>query len=193
MKGKIKANKNPGLWLTLLLTPLALSAQVQFYQEKIHIYVEEDQCHLVGEYVFKSSLALPHRLSLFYPVANAENPTPHFYRVWNVDSILIFKKAANGILFSLPFQTADSVIFVEYHQKTPAQKFTYILSTSQQWQTPIKDTEFIIEVPKNLKLSRSSMSYNKVVDNDSSMSFFIYRRNLHTSPNLDIQWEKKNE
>ncbi len=171
------------------------SGQIGFLREHLTVSVSGESCSLDGDYYFKNSASRPAGCSIFYPlISRPDLPYP--------DSILVladsastpigFEKTSESILFYLDLKPEETrKIRVQYRQRTPLQKFEYILTSTRAWGKPLELAEFRIVVPDSFQLTSCSPSYDTNEKNGHTMVYHVRRQHFMPTSNLSLQWTRR--
>lgn len=97
-----------------------------------------------------------------------------------------------GILFQIQVQPKDTVVIqVDFTQQTPYKVMEYILSTTSEWKSPLKEADYIIKLPDNLQLVNSSLGYDSTKNENKFNYFYLHKKNFMPEKNLIINWREK--
>ena len=189
-----------GIWfiniIGVLLSWDSLPAQsLQFYGEKIEISILGDNALVTGEYYFRNNTSQSIRRTLYYPfVINQNLPWPDSISVNQVSEkkSLTFRKAKEGILFTLQVPADSTVIYkVTYRQQTPSQMMEYILATTQKWGYPLVFAEYSIILPEKFELLDISLAPDSRQVINHKQIIKINRQNYLPTKNLTLYWKSE--
>lgn len=189
-----------GFWfidiILILLSWDSLPGQsLQFYGEKIEVYIQGEHALVKGEYYFKNNTKQSIRRTLYYPfVINQDLAWPDSISVYQLSEkkMLNFRETKKGILFTLQVTADSTVIYkVTYRQRTPNRKMEYILTTTQKWGHPLVFAEYTLILPIGHELlkislppdSRQIINHNQIVK--------INRQNYLPEQNLSFCWKSE--
>ena len=180
----------------VLLSWDSLPAQsLQFYGEKIEISILGDNALVTGEYYFRNNTSQSIRRTLYYPfVINQNLPWPDSISVNQVSEkkSLTFRKAKEGILFTLQVPADSTVIYkVTYRQQTPSQMMEYILATTQKWGYPLVFAEYSIILPEKFELLDISLAPDSRQVINHKQIIKINRQNYLPTKNLTLYWKSE--
>jgi hypothetical protein len=108
---------------------------------------------------------------------------------------LAYRPDSNGIFLSLPFLPEQLItLTVFYSQKTLADQFEYILTSTREWSRPLQFASYIIQIPEDKEVTHLSLDYQEIKYQDNYRIYYISRSDFMPSENLKITWrEQKNE
>ena len=97
-----------------------------------------------------------------------------------------------GILFQIHVQPKDTVIIsVDFTQQAPYKIMEYILTTTSEWKMPLKEADYIIKMPDDLRLVSSSLGYDSTKTDNKFSLFYLHKKNFMPDKNLIINWRKR--
>jgi len=136
---------------------------VRFFRERIDIIVNGENCYLEGTYYFANNGLRSVRHVLYYPFFINENiPFPDSMAVCNLvtGEKIKFHKSTEGIRFPIEINPNDTSVYkVIYQQKTPANKFRYILTTTKKWGKPFEIAEYSIKLLEKYEIKEFISHY----------------------------------
>lgn len=180
--------------VTMIFACPQAGAQVAFIREHITVSVSGTLCTLDADYYFKNSSARPASCSIFYPLINRKDlPYPDSILVLtdSIDAPTRLEKASEGILFYLSLRGKETRnVHVRYRQKTPAQKFEYILTSTKAWGKPLELAEFQIVVPDSLRLVSCTPAFDAKQKSEHEAVYLITRHDFLPASNLVVQWKE---
>ncbi len=178
--------------LFLLLTAGAYSQSLQFFREKIELFVHETHSRVKGTYYFKNTGERLVSKTLYYPFP-VRPSLPYPENVSVLDSLKNKKISCehqnSGIIFRIDVPAKSVVIYVvEYTQRTPKQKMEYILTTTGEWGRSLELAEYVVVLPRALQLIRHSLDFNVVKKFSDKVVYYSRKTNFRPAENLIIQW-----
>ncbi len=183
------------LCLFLLNLHVDVSAQpVVFSSERLEIVIYEEFYTLKGQYWFENNNFNTSHTALFYPfVINDELAFPDSFRISTALSpgVIDYKRSGNGIIFKLsipPQSTKSYSIF--YKQPYKKDKIEYILTSTREWKKPLVSAEYVIDVPKNVRLKSISYEIDSLKYFNNYTRYIIRRNNFMPDKNLIIKLDK---
>jgi len=178
------------LWLGLLLTAVPVFSLVaDFKSERIHITIGPQQVTVEGHYWFKARTT-PARLSILYPFP--EGCYPDSIRIEFKDSNMVFQKARRqcGIMFDLILiDTLPTVCKVWYRQRLRQCNFTYILTSTREWDNPLDSAEFEIDIPYSYNKQILSYQPDTVSINEGYARYYLKKYRFWPEKDLILSWE----
>ena len=185
------------LTLTILVTAVGIyqptSAQIGFVREHITVTVAGGSCALDADYYFKNSARRPSGCTIFYPLINRSDlPYPDSISVADSAGAPIgFERTTEGIMFFLDLKSEETKkIRVRYRQRTPSQRFEYILTSTKAWGKPLELAEFRIVVPDSLKLISCSPVFDRKETIKNTVYYHIKRSKFMPDSNLIVKWKR---
>ncbi len=184
-------------YIVLLLLFTTLSAQnIQFQGEQIKIKIGDDQVQVTGTYYLYNPSYYPVSRTLYYPFvvdARLEYPDSIHVSLSTNDHLLAYRSESDGIFFSIQFLPEQLItLTVFYSQKTLANQFEYILTTTREWHRPLQFASYIIQIPKDKQLIHISLDYQEMQDQDNYRIYYISRSDFMPPENLKIIWKEQN-
>ena len=173
---------------SLLIPCIILCCQKQlpidFFEENVVIEISGSGVEVTGQYFFKNLTDQDKRVTFHYPFPVDEN---HQYP----ESIILdhpYTKDTAGIYFDMPIKAQRIDSFkISYYQRTRTHQFTYITTTTKQWNRPIKNARFTIIVPASLQVRFSYSPYTHKKVNDKNV-FTVKKTDFFPENDLDIKW-----
>ena len=157
---------------------------IDFFKENVVIEISNSGVEVTGQYFFKNLTDQDKRVTFHYPFPFDEN---HQYP----ESIILdypYTKDTAGIYFDMPMKAQSIDSFkISYYQKTRTHQFTYITTTTKQWNRPIKNARFTIIVPASLQVRFNYSPYTHKKVNDKSV-FTVKKTDFFPENDLDIKW-----
>lgn len=183
-------------YIVLLLLFTTLSAQnIQFQGEQIKIKIGDDQVQVTGTYYFYNPSYYPVSRTLYYPFVvdtRLEYPDSIHVSLSSVDHSLAYRSESDGIFLSIPFLPEQLItLTVFYSQKTLANQFEYILTTTREWHRPLQFANYIIQIPKDSEVTYLSLDYQEIKYQGNYQIYHIRRSDFMPSENLKIIWKGK--
>ncbi|MEW6684707.1 MAG: hypothetical protein AB1393_00690 [Candidatus Edwardsbacteria bacterium] len=186
------------LWLNILLLSLTDKTptfSLEFLRERIYIKVSEGELCVEGKYYFFNSTNQKIKVPIFYPFAIDESHLfPYEIKVyekgfWGNKTVPI-QKEERGISWILQIEEKKTKqIHVCYSQKIRKKEARYILITTKTWGKPLKEAQFIIEIPTKFKEISISYLPDRVVRKKRISFYYIRRDNFMPDRDLIIRWE----
>jgi len=182
--------------LAIAMVGLRAQAQsVQFASENLTVNVLDSCCTMDGVYSFRNQGAGVARWSIYYPLLNTTAlPFPDSISISDNSTreVLRFEKTGDGVLFPLEVQPQHTRgIRIWYRQRTPAQTFEYILTTTKAWGKPLELAEFHIVVPDSLQLVSCSPPFDTKRRSNQRTAYHIKRTSFMPASNLTITWKRR--
>ena len=186
-----------GILITVLLifSGNLQSQSLSFIREKIEMTIQNDSSFIVtGKYYFLNKSDKEINSNFYYPfVINKNYHFPDSIAIKNDNKIPVFySKSKKGIFFTikaLPKDTSEFSAF--YRQKNFNRRAEYILTTTQNWNLPLQKAEYIVNLPKYLKLKSISLQPDSIKNSLSFKTYFITKENFMPLVNLIVEWGKE--
>ncbi|OGB70091.1 MAG: hypothetical protein A2Y94_01990 [Caldithrix sp. RBG_13_44_9] len=185
--------------MSFILFPffIILPAQnIQFQGEQIEIKIRDDQVQVTGTYYLYNPASYPLSRTLYYPFvvdARLEYPDSIHVSLSTVDQSLVYRSESDGIFISIPFLPEQLItLTVFYSQKTLANQFEYILTSTREWNRTLQFASYIIQIPKDKQLIHISLDYQEIQDQDNYQIYYISRSDFMPPENLKIIWKEQN-
>ncbi len=182
------------LFISGYLYPQSLS----FYKEKIEVIVEQNDFIVLGDYYFQNNSNDDTQVSLYYPYKITNDILyPDSVKVMGKNGeVFSYSKGKDGIFIPLKVKANDSSFFkVYYRQKNLTNKAEYILTSTQNWNHPLSEAEYVIKLPMEFKLRDISIKPFKEIpaqaEQGSYKTFLIKKQNFMPETNLIIEWERR--
>jgi hypothetical protein len=107
------------------------------------------------------------------------------------DQLLAYRSESDGIFLSIPFLPEQLITLkVFYSQKTLANQFEYVLTSTKEWGRPLQFASYIIQIPKTKELTHLSLDYQEIQNHDSYQIYSISRTDFMPQENLKIIWKE---
>jgi len=176
--------------------PEIRSQNISFFREKIKIIVQDSVCTVEGTYYFKNDSGEKIRKPLLYPFfVNDSMPCPEQAEVINFfdNKQIPFIKAKNAVSFHITLAPKSIAAYkVIYKQKTPFKMMRYILTTTKRWGRPFQIAEYEIQIPKKLKLIRSTINNLSKTVSGRWKKYYIRLEDFMPQKDLVIRWRRQN-
>jgi len=148
--------------------------------------VDSGKVSISADYYFKNPSNQTKSALIFYPFPIDEY---HYYP----DSILVlgldYTKNDSGVNFIMRFKpNAGDTLKVFYRQKLKDNQARYILTTTKQWQRPLKQAKFIIDVLENFTNLQLSYKPDSIIRRNNRVLYYIAKKNFMPNKDLIINW-----
>lgn len=158
---------------------------VQFEKEEILVTLDSTEIKVEGKYYFKNRTDVQKLMKLFYPFPVDEK---HYYPYYIEVKGLTFENKKDGITFDVrikPFEEKEAVII--YLQKISARDAKYILTTTKEWNEPLEEAKFIVNVPASFN---STLSYkpDSITKKEGRIFYYMTKHNFLPDSDLVVRW-----
>ncbi|MGB3340316.1 MAG: hypothetical protein WBB37_02410 [bacterium] len=172
------------IMLLIMLSYCQKQLPIDFFKENVVIEINGSGVEVTGQYFFKNLTNQDKRVIFYYPFPVDEN---HQYP----ESIILdypYTKDTAGIYFSIAIKAQRIDSFeICYHQRTRKNQFTYITTTTKQWNRPIKNARFTIIIPDSLQVRFNYSPYIHEKTNHNDI-FSLNIVNFNPNDDLEIEW-----
>jgi len=142
-----------------------------------------------GTYYFRNYARETKTAVIFYPF-----PIDSFH--YYPDSILVnglnYTKKDSGINFIIRFRPLVlETLRVFYQQRLEDNQARYILTTTQNWQRPLKEAKFIIDISESFtypKFPICSYEADSIIKRGNRFFFYLYKKNFMPQKDLILYW-----
>jgi len=177
----------------IVLTAPAFSQSPQpivFDRETIAVSIDTRYLRVEGTYFFTNKLGRAIVQPLFYPFPiDSLHPYPGFVEAKQSGRSLPIERREEGVVFNvaLPASGVGSVTVV-YEQECCDNTGCYILTTTSQWDNPLKEADFIVTVPVGIELEW--MEYEaQLTDIEEDKTVYRFRRTgFAPAKDLCLRW-----
>jgi hypothetical protein len=151
--------------------------------------VDSGKVSISANYYFKNYSNEAKSALIFYPF-----PIDEFHSY--PDSIdvvgLKYTKTDSGINFVIHFKPiVIETLRVFYRQRLNDNQARYILTTTQNWQRPLKEARFVIDFSENLaepKFLYFSYKADSLIKRDNRIFYYLYKKNFMPKTDLIAVW-----
>jgi len=133
---------------------LPINAQiVDFFKEDLNFYLESDSFKVQGIYFFVNQSQNEYCGRLWYPLPDSNiSKVEVFNDSFDKINCYLQKKLNWGVFIPLRIKASDSTfVIVRYGQKIQGKSVRYILTSTRQWENPLKEAHFQLVVGSNFK------------------------------------------
>jgi len=167
---------------------------IRFSEENIEILINDEYAIVNGKYTFRNKSNEEVNRTLFYPFPINQFLTyPDRIEVFDQDNKIIpFSKSSSGMYFSLIVPPKEeSIIKVTYSQKLLSNEMKYILTTTQNWKSPLQKAEYKISLPLEFELKGLSLKADSIYSNSTYNIYYINKENFMPDKDLIIKWIRR--
>jgi hypothetical protein len=182
--------------LQLFLIVSFCTAGIVFQKEKITVTIIScDSLEVQGIYFFVNSDTLTTSNGVYYPFpVDSILKYPYYISVVRLSNhrSLPYVNNKDGITWDqvlLPHST-DS-IQVTYRQKTLKPNSRYILTTTQNWERPLEQADFIIITPTNIRLNYWSFQSDSVNMYKGDIRYYSFKKHFFPERDMLFEWKCK--
>ncbi len=183
------------LFIILFFSSNLFSQNLSFIKERIKMTIQSDSSFTItGKYYFLNKKDEKVSTSFYYPfVINSNYKYPDSILILDENDLPVsYSKGKNGIFFAIKTASKDTSEFTAiYRQRCIHKKAEYILTTTQHWNVPLQNAEYIVNLPNYLNLKFISLQPDSVKNNFSYKTFFITKVNFMPIVNLIVEWGKE--
>lgn len=192
-------SRYPGIVLSALAVAAAPAlwaqgaAPVVFEREVICIYLDEGRMTVQGTYFFRNKRDLPSTQRLFYPFpVDSLHPNPDSVAVRAEGRPVSYRNAGSGVTFSVTAPPSASVmVTVTYRQECVDNTGCYILTSTANWENPLKEADFEVYVPGNIELTSMAYEAEFVQKRKTRVVYTFHKENFLPDKDLCIAWRTK--
>jgi len=181
------------LFSVLLFSARIFPQDLSFFYERIEMTVSDSNFTITGKYLFENKNKREFRTSLYYPFVVSDSFSyPDSILVLSSSNIpSAYSKTKEGIIFPIKIHAEDTSGFTAfYRQKIFRNKAEYILTTTQNWKGPLKEAEYIINLPLNYNLNSISLKPDRINTGLQFKTYYINKKNFMPKNNLIVEWER---
>jgi len=187
--------RKTALILFFLIGCQFLSAQsVDFFREYIEIEIEPPLCNVMGFYYFKNNASMPVDRTIYYPFVVTKfisYPCDITITNMNDSTNISFVKTDSAALFRLHLEPRSiTQVKVVFSQKTKAQQFEYILTTTRKWGKSLDQAEYRVTHPASIEVNMHPSGLFKKTFLNGKISHYIQHKNFMPRSNLIINWSE---
>ncbi len=157
---------------------------IQFTKEDIFIGIRNNEVTVTGVYFFENTTHNRKRITFYYPFPVDSN---HTYP----DTIILtypYEKDSTGISFPMSIDAMSTDSFeIAYVQHVRHHQFTYITTTTKQWNQPIKEAHFTIRIPESLSATINYVPY-KTEKTGNETFVYILKKTFYPAEDLRVEW-----
>jgi len=177
-------NKHIILTSVLLLFSCESKAPIEFFKEDIIIEVIDSRVRVTGLYFFRNTTKVRKRITFYYPFSIDSH---HSYP----DTIVMrypYEENSTGISFTMSIDAMATDSFsIIYIQAVRHSQFTYITTTTKEWERPIENAHFTIIMSDSLSATINYAPY-KHEKIDNRHYFYILQKTFYPEEDLRIEW-----
>jgi hypothetical protein len=175
------------------LSVVPAAGKANFTGEEVKITLAPPRATVEGTYRFYNPDDEPRTLKLRYPFARGPGlGEPENVAVHDAEGLAVpFSWKRRDIAFevTIPAQT-EAEVSVAYEQACTGSEFTYILTTTRDWQRPIDKAAFAIEVPPQLAPLKGSYELEEVASREGVVRYELRREDFYPDVDLVLHWER---
>jgi len=167
----------------------------EFIKEKVVISLSQKEAKVEGSYSFYNTSEKAQRINILYPFPRDNNyPYPHSIEVWELNSDstekLPWAKGTYDICWEIRFSPKQTKrIKVEYDQRIETKSFKYILTSTEKWEKPLKESNLIVQVPTYFKNVQLSYPVQRIEKKKSLIYYSINKKDFMPQKDLIVNWD----
>jgi hypothetical protein len=183
-----------GLAAAVAIGVAAAGATAQFRGEEVTITIAPPQATVEGTYRFYNGDDEPYILKLKYPFARGpELGEPENVSVRDASGEeLPFSWTHHRIAFEvvIPPQ-AEAEVFIVYEQPCRGCEYKYILASTRDWQRPIAEATYAVDVPPQLAPVEGSYELEEVASpREGVVRYELRREDFYPDVDLTLRWKR---
>jgi len=184
-------NNNMKYWILLIFFIISCarkeSMPIRFLNEEIKMSIDSGRVAVTGTYYFKNITNQNKTAKIFYPFPIDDF---HYYPDFILVSGFDYTENDSGISFIMKFKPmAMESLAIFYEQRLNNNQARYILKTTQQWQNPLQEARFIINLPENFTAIHLSYPSDSTINKDNRIYYYINKKNFMPKEDLIVTWQ----
>jgi hypothetical protein len=164
-----------------------------FAGEDVTIVLEPSRARVIGVYRFRNPGDEPRSLELRYPFARGpELGNPENVAVSGGDGEAVpFSWKRHDVAFEIEVPPrGEAAVTVSYEQICRGCEFTYILTSTRNWQRPIDEARFAIVAPVQLAPVECPYDWKEVPADEGLVRYEFGREAFYPDVDLNVRWQR---
>ena len=169
------------------------AGKAEFAGEDVTITVAPPRVTVEGTYTFYNAGGESDTLKVQYPFPRGPGlGKAEKISVRDADGGDIpFSRKGYEIIFKLTVPPqSEAVVSVAYEQRCDGCEYTYILTSTRDWQRPIGKAAIAVEVPPQLAPVESSYELEEVPAREGVVRYELHRDDWYPDVDLVLHWER---
>ena len=164
-----------------------------FEREIIELVIGEGSIQVTGTYQFMNHSDSARIQGLYYPLpVDSTHLFPDRIVVTLGRDTLAHRVTPAAVMFKVPLPANGRAVFtVSYHQPCRENSACYILTSTQAWDRPLDQADFLIRVPDSLALTAVSYDIEEVVKSNGETTHRFSRQEFMPDRDLCVRWQVK--
>ena len=173
-------------WIMLSALAPAVHSQVSFIEEYIDFSLDSHYFTVNGIYKFVNNSFNKATQKIIFPFAT-ETAFIDSIRIFNLQEFksIPFSRQHNSISFDLEITSSDTLEINLFYRQPAANKNSYILSSTQYWNKPLKKAVYTLTTPFGYKIQSFSFPPDQMKSENNHHVYIWHKQDF--LPEMDFE------